>query len=330
MEAGREKKPSVIHRAMRKTAELLMVMLILATGFYPLISDAWNQRVSDRMIVDYRKSLWEYAEDGSVRESLLAARAWNRELQKAGGGMRCESTDEEHRSYEAALNVDGSGMMGYLEIPQIQVHLPIYHGTADEVLAKGVGHLEGSSLPVGGEGTHAVLTGHRGLPSAALFTDLDRLEEGDCFTVSILGEELTYVVTQIQTVLPEETENLRIVDGVDQVTLVTCTPYGVNTHRLLVTGTRQTKQHDIAELAEKQTGGLQNAANADKELCSDNSVRRCWYRQPILILGCAAAVAAAGICRLLWIWTIDVKRAERKKYIRLRSRERRYEEDAGV
>lgn len=322
MEAGRQKEKSVRLRAVRKTAELLTLLLILGTGFYPLISDAWNQRVSDRMIVEYRESLWEYAEDGTLREKLAAARQWNRELLEAGGGMRCEPTKEEHRTYEEALDMDGSGIMGYLEIPKILVHLPIYHGTTDEVLAKGVGHLEGSSLPVGGEGTHAVLTGHRGLPSAALFTDLDQLEYGDTFTVSVLGEELTYSVTQIQTVLPEETENLRITDGEDRITLVTCTPYGINTHRLLVTGTRLEKSQ--ATLTRQKTlqqsgaeaGGVsetaEGTAEAENGTNAGNTVKRRWYRQPILVLGCAAAAAAAGICRLLWIWTIDLERAKRK------------------
>ena len=314
MEAGGEKERSIRRRAARKTAELLMVVLILATGFYPLISDAWNQRVSDQMIVQYRTSLWEYAEDGDIRETLLAAELFNQELLKAGGGMHCEPTKEEHRLYENALNVDGSGMMGYLEIPKIQVYLPIYHGTEDAVLAKGVGHLEGSSLPVGGDGTHAVLTGHRGLPSATLFTDLDQLEKDDTFTISVLGEELTYAVTEIRTVLPEETENLRIADGKDQVTLVTCTPYGVNTHRLLVTGTRKKELQQAQTMLSGETAGTtQNAANASNEWEPDSSINRRWYRRPALILGCTAAAAVAGICRFLWIWTIDLTRARRKK-----------------
>ncbi len=313
MEAGREKEKSIRRCAVRKTAELLMVMLILATGFYPLISDAWNQSVSDRMIVRYRNSLWEYADDGNIREMLLTAELFNQELLKAGGGMRCEPTKEEHSRYENALNADRSGMMGYLEIPKIQVYLPIYHGTEDAVLAKGVGHLEGSSLPVGGDGTHAVLTGHRGLPSAALFTDLDQLEKGDTFTISVLGEELIYAVTEIQTVLPEETENLRIEGGEDQVTLVTCTPYGINTHRLLVTGTRQKELQQAQMILPEETAGtVQRTANVSDELNPSRCVKRRWYRRPALILGCAAAAAAAGICRLWWIWTIDLARAGRK------------------
>ncbi len=314
MEAGGEKERSIRRRAVRKTAELLMVMLILATGFYPLISDAWNQRVSDRMIVKYRNSLWEYADDGDIRGTLLAAGVFNQELLKAGGGMRCEPTEEEHRLYENALNVDGGGMMGYLEIPKIQVHLPIYHGTEDAVLAKGVGHLEGSSLPVGGDGTHAVLTGHRGLPAAALFTDLDQLDKGDTFTISVLEEKLTYSVTGIQTVLPEETENLRIADGKDQVTLVTCTPYGINTHRLLVTGIRQKELRQAQTMLPEETAGTtQNEANGTDESELDGDVKRRWYRRPTLILGCTAASAAAGTCRFVWIWTIDLARARRKK-----------------
>ena len=136
------------------------------------------------------------------------------------------------------LNVDGNGVMGYIEIPSIRVSLPIYHGTSDVVLQAGIGHTEWSSLPVGGEGSHCVLPGHRGLPSAKLFTNLDKLVEGDTFTLHVLNEVLTYEVDQILVVEPQETEALQIVPGKDYCTLVTCTPYGINSHRLLVRGHR--------------------------------------------------------------------------------------------
>ena len=145
------------------------------------------------------------------------------------------------------MNPDGSGVMGYIEIPRISVRLPVYHGTSEEVLQHGIGHLGGTSLPVGGEGTHAVLSGHRGLPSALLFSDLDQMETGDCFSLRILGEQLLYEVDQILVVEPDEVEPLLPVEGEDLVTLVTCTPYGVNTHRLLVRG------HRIEATAEEQT-----------------------------------------------------------------------------
>ena len=141
-------------------------------------------------------------------------------------------------TYKKLLNVTGDGMMGYLDIPKINVHLAIYHGTANDVLQNGVGHLEGTSLPIGGTGTHAVLAGHRGLPSARLFTDLDQIETGDSFLLRILDEELTYEVDQIKVVEPYETEDLAIDPQQDYVTLVTCTPYGVNTQRLLIRGHR--------------------------------------------------------------------------------------------
>ena len=163
------------------------------------------------------------------------AEGYNQRLMLSGGGM---NEKEAGSDYESMLNPDGSGVMGYLEIPKISVSLPILHGTGDEVLARGIGHLQGSSLPVGGKGTHAVLTGHRGLPSARLFTDLDQMEETDRFRILTLGEELDYEVSEIRTVLPENTRDLKILPEEDLVTLVTCTPYGVNSHRLLVRGTR--------------------------------------------------------------------------------------------
>ena len=147
-------------------------------------------------------------------------------------------TEEQAEKYDALLNIGGDGVMGYIEIPSIDVHLPIYHGTDDAVLQIAVGHLEWTSLPVGGESTHCVLSGHRGLPSARLFTDLDQLKEGDYFMLNILDETLTYEVDQIRIVEPEEVDKLTIIEGRDLCTLVTCTPYGVNSHRLLVRGHR--------------------------------------------------------------------------------------------
>ena len=156
-------------------------------------------------------------------------------------------TDEEREDYNSQLDIDGSGVMGYIEIPSINVSLPIYHGTSDGVLQVAAGHLEGSSLPVGGAGTHAVISAHRGLPSAKLFTNLDELEAGDTFTITVLDRVLTYEVDRISIVLPTETDLLQPVEGQDYVTLMTCTPYGINTHRLLVRGhrvnTRESQKH---------------------------------------------------------------------------------------
>ena len=147
-------------------------------------------------------------------------------------------TDEEQEEYRSMLNISGNGIMGYIQIPSINVSLPIYHGTDESILQVAVGHIEASSLPVGGESTHCVMSGHRGLPSARLFTDLDQLVEGDIFMLQVLNETLTYQVDQIRIVLPEEIEELDMIRGKDYCTLVTCTPYGINTHRMLVRGIR--------------------------------------------------------------------------------------------
>ena len=166
---------------------------------------------------------------------------------------------ETDSTYESLLNLNGDGMMGYVEIPVIDVQIPIYHYTTDESLEKGAGHLFGSSLPVGGESTHAILSAHRGLPSAKLFTDLNLVEKGDVFYLHILGKTLAYEVDQIQTVLPEQTDSLAITEGKDYVTLVTCTPYAVNTHRLLVRGHRTTVEAaKEAQKSEKKVSGATN------------------------------------------------------------------------
>ena len=178
---------------------------------------------------DY-KALWAEAE------------AYNQTL--VNKSDRFNLTDEELEEYEQMLTVEGTDVIGYIEIEKIGCFLPIYHGTSDAVLQTGVGHLEGSSLPVGGESTHTVISGHRGLPSAKLFTDLDQLEEGDTFVLYVLDETLTYEVDQIRIVEPTELSELAIVEGEDYCTLVTCTPYGINTHRLLVRGHRVANGED--------------------------------------------------------------------------------------
>ncbi len=304
---------------LRKTLETLLVLLILTVGFYPAVSDAWNQKAADRMIVQYRKSVWSDGSDGLARTELEKARAYNRNLAAAGGGMSAGGTGEE---YEALLDPDGNGIMGYLEIPKISVCLPIGHGTDDEVLAGEVGHLPGSSLPVGGEGTHAVLTGHRGLPSARLFTDLDELEEKDRFRITVLGEVLDYEVKEIQTVLPEETQNLRIRAGEDLVTLVTCTPYGVNTHRLLVTGERVygrtsgesgsvNRQEGTEESGDKKHQVLSSEGESEEE----HKVLRKVHLSgnPSVVLAAAGLVLTGAVLRILWIWTIDRGRRKRRR-----------------
>jgi sortase A len=182
-------------------------------------------------------------DDGSKQEIIEKAREYNSNL---SAGVDFELTETEYAEYESILDISGTGIMGYIQIPSINVNLPIYHGTDEAVLQIAVGHIAGSSFPVGGEGTHAVLSGHRGLPSARLFTDLDKMTEGDIFTITVLDEVVTYQVDQIRIVLPEETGELAIVDGKDYCTLVTCTPYGINSHRMLVRG------HRIDNLDEEQ------------------------------------------------------------------------------
>ena len=177
---------------------------------------------------------------------LQSAQRYNRDL--FSRGSRFSLTDEQREDYLSQLSIDTSGIMGYIEIPTIKVSLPIYHGTSDDVLQIAVGHLEWSSLPVGGESTHCVLSGHRGLPSAKLFTNLDQLSEGDLFVIRTLDEVLTYEVDRILIVLPGEVQTLGIEEGKDLCTLVTCTPYGVNSHRMLVRGHRVDNQSEAVRL----------------------------------------------------------------------------------
>lgn len=200
---------------------------------YPTFSDFFNQLHASKAIVNYERAVNEMS-DEEYDKILKDAEQYNKNL-VAGDFVDGKVKDS---VYNSLLNIDGTGVMGYIEIKKLGVKLPIYHGTSETILQDSVGHLEGSSLPVGGKGTHAVLTGHRGLPTAKLFTDLDQLEEGDTFQLFILNEVLTYEIDKISIVEPEDISNLMPVKGKDYVTLVTCTPYAVNTHRLLVRGVR--------------------------------------------------------------------------------------------
>lgn len=229
---------------MKKKLTTILLLLIMLAGvgilLYPAVSDYWNSFHQSRVISNYVESLADM-DDGEYEALWTAAVAYNRTLPDKP--VQFYVSDEERERYESLLDAAGTGVMGYIEISKIGCNLPIYHGTREETLQVAVGHLEGSSLPVGGLGTHCVLTGHRGLPSAKLFTNLDQLEEGDVFVLQILNETLTYEVDQIRTVLPEEMDELAIDSAQDYCTLVTCTPYGVNSHRLLVRG------HRIANIA---------------------------------------------------------------------------------
>ncbi|MFR7451693.1 MAG: class C sortase [Gemmiger sp.] len=224
------------HRQTISTILLVLVFLVgLSLLLYPTVSDYWNSLHQSRAIASYAEQVATL--DNAAYDALWAeARAYNDTLRTKTD--RFTLTDEELAEYNATLNVPGTNVIGYIEIPKIDCYLPIYHGTDEATLQVGVGHLEGSSLPVGGAGTHCVLSGHRGLPSAKLFTDLDQLAEGDTFVLYVLDETLTYEVDQIRIVEPQEVDELAIEDGQDYCTLVTCTPYGINTHRLLVRGHR--------------------------------------------------------------------------------------------
>ena len=210
---------------------ILLAVLLAGVGIlaYPTVSDWWNRFHQTRAIVSY-------TEEVEALDLLAEAEAYNDRLTRREN--RFDFSDEDLEEYESILDPTGNGLMGYVEINAINVRLPIGHGTSELVLQNAVGHIEGTSLPVGGPGTHTALSGHRGLPSAKLFTELDKLVEGDLFTVTVLNRTMTYMVDQIRIVEPSDMSDLAIVPGEDYCTLVTCTPYAINTHRLLVRGYR--------------------------------------------------------------------------------------------
>ena len=219
----------------------LVLILILGIGIllYPTISDYWNSFHQSRAIASYIEQI-EHIDPVDYEAEWLKAEAYNEALKAKSN--RFFLTEEDYEEYNSVLNVTGSGIMGYIEIPKIKCTLPIYHGTDEAVLQIAIGHIEGTSLPTGGVGNHSVLSGHRGLPSAKLFSDLDQLEIGDQFVMRVLDEIMTYEVDQILIVLPEELDGLAFDEELDLCTLVTCTPYGINTHRLLVRGRRTENQ----------------------------------------------------------------------------------------
>lgn len=230
---------------MRKHASTIFLILILVVGLslmlYPSFSNWWNEAHQSRAIAAYSQEVSKLDEN-RYDELWQQAREYNRSL--VGRENAYFLDDSQKAEYERLLDVSGMGIMGYIEIPSLKVSMPIYHGTEESVLQVAVGHLEWTSLPVGGESTHCVLSGHRGLPSAKLFTDLDRLVVGDRFRLGVLDQVLTYEVDQILIVEPQDTEALLIEEGKDLCTLVTCTPYGINTHRLLVRGHRVETEKD--------------------------------------------------------------------------------------
>lgn len=232
---------------MKKHLLTILFSLIFLAGLslllYPFTANQWNTYRQSRLITTYEETVADLEDGGVIDYSREWERAYsyNESLLPyilPDSFSTAEMPEEGSEEYLSCLNLTGDGMMGYVQIPKIGVKIPIYHTTSEEVLEKGAGHLPGSSFPVGGEGTHAVISAHRGLPSAALFTDLDKLTEGDHFLLSVLDDTLCYQVDQITVVDPTDTSTLVAEEGKDLATLLTCTPYGVNSHRLLVRGHR--------------------------------------------------------------------------------------------
>ena len=254
----------------------VLFLTALGVTLYPLISNYVNQKYASEIQTAYQV-LIQQTDDSVLQEAKQRAVTYNLAITPGTADAYSEEAlVSAAEDYDSQLDIAGSGIMGYVEIPKIQVNLPIYHGTDAEVLDRGVGHLLGSSLPVGGENTHTILSGHSGMASQKMFTDLEQLAQGDVFYLNVLNETLAYQVIQISTVLPYETELLSIVPGADLCTLVTCTPYGVNTHRLLVRGSRI--PYEEATVMEEESAATEQAAST-------------WETKYLqgLLFGCAAA-----------------------------------------
>ena len=276
---------------------LRIVGLMIGAGilFYPTISSRWNKYRDAMLISDYTRTVNNYSED-QYKDVFVAAKAYNdQHLSNYIMDAFDESTEDYilTHPYDTLLNPMGDYVMGYIEIPKIDLRLPIYHGVGTEALEKGAGHIEGTSLPIGGPGTHAVLSGHRGLPGRKLFTDLDLIKEGDQFYLQVLNETLAYEVDQILTVMPHESEALDIVPGEDLVTLVTCTPYGVNSHRLLIRGHRIPFKEEAKE--EQKRDVVEKVKNAGME-------------EKLVMIGLAVFFT---LCILFWILS-EIKRRNSK------------------
>ena len=300
---GAQVKPAAKHK---KSNALLNVMIAIsaiamigALGLiaYPTFSDWWNRMHQSYAVAGYVEQTKDMS--GAERKAMIAAaHAYNERL--AANGDRWHMTDAQKREYDETLDVTGTGIMGYVTIPRIKVKLPVYHGTSDGVLQIAAGHLTGTSLPVGGATTHAVVSGHTGLPSARLLTGLDELKKGDTFAFHVLDETYTYKVDQISVVLPSEISKLNIEPGADYATLITCTPYGVNSHRLLVRGHRipnpkvpDTTQYDepgeMTAVAAAVVGLLVFVAG-----CALVRLAGLWRRSWLVRHGCVAGAALTG------------------------------------
>ena len=235
----RTKTDGVLKKWIKENLFTIILVAVLVVGLclliYPSFADYWNNFHQSRAVMSYAETVANMDEE-EYEQILNDARAYNAKL--AQNGINWTMTDEERKTYRDMLDISGTGVMGYIRIRKIDILLPVYHGTDESILQTSIGHLEQTSLPVGGENTHSMLSGHRGLPSAKLFSDLDKLREGDTFSLTILNETLTYEVDHIWIVEPDDLAHLQIEEGKDLCTLITCTPYGVNTHRLLVRGHR--------------------------------------------------------------------------------------------
>ena len=239
---SKRKRPLTAEEKRRKKRSalgtwLLVLIMLIGLGImaYPTVSDWWNSFHASRAIASYSNAV-ESVDKEKLDEMIQAAHEYNERLLKKPNPYTM--TDEDLAEYNSLLDLSGTGIIGYITIKSIGVYIPIYHGVEESVLQIAIGHIDWTSLPVGGESTHAVVSGHRGLPSAKLFTDLDQLREGDTFSITVLNQMITYEVDQIRIVEPGDISELAIVPGKDYCTLVTCTPYGINTHRLLIRGTR--------------------------------------------------------------------------------------------
>lgn len=236
------------------TASILVFLTALGITLYPIISNYVNQKYASKIYTEYEEMI-QNVDDTSLKDARRLAEQYNNALAPVSAYEQ-ESLSEASQNYDTLLNMGGNGIMGYVEIPSIQVNLPIYHGTDSETLERGIGHLLGSSLPIGGASTHSVLSGHSGLAGQKMFTDLLQVKEGEVFYLHVLGETLAYQVVSLNTVLPYDTSLLGITPDADLCTLITCTPLAVNTHRLLVTGERipyESAQEIQAEMQQETT-----------------------------------------------------------------------------
>lgn len=271
-----------------------MFLIALGLILYPVISNYVNQRYASEIFTAYQEVIAQ-TDNGILMQEREKAIAYNQTLvprTESGSGYTQEALQSASENYDSILNLTGDGIMGYIEIPKINVHLPIYHGTGDSSLSKGVGHLLGSSLPVGGKSTHTILSGHSGMASQTMFTDLEQLTIGDVFYLYVLDGTLAYQVVEVYTVLPSDTSLLGIWEGEDCCTLLTCTPYGVNTHRLLVTASRI--PYEKAEQLSAQT--------KEEEKPASHWMQYYLRGLEIGITAVVGVLLAALLLYLLWKW----------------------------